>query len=462
MLRTVGCTGDGDVARLLLGDDVGAWVAHLPNGSPLGLLAAMVGHVGRGSPAPRRAAQIARAFGGMPRVVAATRIHCEVGKKLADRLGLGPGVARGLGQMFERWDGKGQPAGLEHEQIDRAVGVAHVATDSQIMCGLGGVDAATAMVRERGGKGYAPEIAAALVRKAPVLLAALDAPSLWQDVLASEPGRPLCVQGEALEGAIRAVGEYADMKSGYFRGHSAGVSALAVRAARGLRLPEAEVLALSRAGHLHDIGRVGVRADVWEKKEPLLPSEWERIRLHAYHSERILARASFLGAAAQLASLDHERLDGSGYHRRLPPGALTVAMRVLAAADVYRALVEPRPHRPARQADEAAAELRREAREGRLDSEAVEAVLGAAGHDARRAVRPDGLSEREVEVLRLVARGLTNKEIAAALDISVKTAGHHVEHIFTKIGVTTRAAAGLYAMQNDLLADPARHGESAP
>jgi len=128
-----------------------------------------------------------------------------------------------------------------------------------------------------------------------------------------------------------------------------------------------------------------------------------------------------------------------------------MTVRVLAAADVYRALIEPRPHRPPHKVDAAADELRREAREGRLDTEAVEAVLGAAGHETRAPDRPAGLSEREVEVLRFVARGLTNKEIATTLDISVKTAGHHVEHIFTKIGVTTRAAAGLFAMQNDLM-----------
>jgi DNA-binding NarL/FixJ family response regulator len=83
----------------------------------------------------------------------------------------------------------------------------------------------------------------------------------------------------------------------------------------------------------------------------------------------------------------------------------------------------------------------------------VEAVLAAAGHErvGTRAPAPAGLSDRELEVLRLVARGLTNKEVAARLDISVKTAGHHVQHIFGKIGVTTRAAAGLFAMQNDLL-----------
>jgi HD-GYP domain-containing protein (c-di-GMP phosphodiesterase class II) len=452
MLRTVGCTGDGDLGRILLGEDVGEWLTHLPAGSPLGMMAAMVSHVGRDRKGMARAGAVARAFSNLPRILANTPTHCELGKKLAERLGLGPVVTRGLEQMFERWDGKGQPRGLKHEALELAVCIAHVATDAQVVRRLSGTDAAVAIVRSRKGKGYAPRVAEALVRDAAAVLAEDDdAVSTWDAALAAEPGAPRRLGGEEAERAIRAVGEYADLKSGYFRGHSAGVSALASGAARRLRMPEADVQALARAGHLHDLGRASVLVDIWEKKAPLTDGERERVRSHAYDTERILARADFLGPAAALASQDHERLDGSGYHRRLPPAALPATVRVLAAADVFRAMLEPRPHRPPRKADEAASELRHEARSGRLDPEAVEAVLGAAGQVARAPQRPGGLSEREVEVLRHVSRGLTNKEIAVALDISVKTAGHHVEHIFQKIGVTTRAAAGLFAMQNDLM-----------
>jgi HD-GYP domain-containing protein (c-di-GMP phosphodiesterase class II) len=453
MLRTVGCTGDGDLGRILLGEDVGTWLTHLPNGSPVAMMAALVSHVRRDKKPVERAGAVARAFGNLPRILANTPTHCELGKKLAERFGLGEVVARGLEQMFERWDGGGQPRGLRREALEPAVCIAHIATDAQVMRALGGRDAAVAMVRARKGKGYAPRFAEALVRDAAAVLADDgEATSTWDAALAAEPGKPRHLAGEEAERAIRAVGEHADLKSGYFRGHSAGVSTLAAGAARRLRLPEADAQALARAGHLHDLGRAGILVDVWEKKGPLTDGEAERVRAHAYDTERILARAGFLGPAAALASQDHERLDGSGYHRRLPPAALPAAVRVLAAADVYRALVEPRPHRPARKPDEAAHELRHEARTGRLDAEAVEAVLGAAGQATRPAPRVGGLSDREAEVLRHVARGLTNKEIAAALDISVRTAGHHVEHIFQKIGVTTRAAAGLFAMQNDLMA----------
>ena len=194
--------------------------------------------------------------------------------------------------------------------------------------------------------------------------------------------------------------------------------------------------------------------DVWEKKGPLTDGERERVRGHAAaDTERILAGASFLGPAAALASQDHARLDGSGYHRRLPPAAVPITVRVLAAADVYRALIEPRPHRPARKARRGRPRAApRGAHRPPATQRPSRRSWAPPEQETRPAPRAGGLSEREVEVLRHVARGLTNKEIAVVLDISVRTAGHHVEHISQKIGATTRAAAGLFAMQHDLLA----------
>ena len=165
-----------------------------------------------------------------------------------------------------------------------------------------------------------------------------------------------------------------------------------------------------------------------------------------------MSRAAPLAPLGEIAALAHERVDGRGYHRRLPPGALGAAARLLAASDAYHAMTEDRPHRAALDPERAADELRGQARAGRLDGEAVEAVLGAAGHKARaRIPRPGALSDRELEVIRLLARGLTNKEIGAKLQISTKTAGNHVQHVFEKISVTTRAAATMYAMQHALV-----------
>jgi HD-GYP domain-containing protein (c-di-GMP phosphodiesterase class II) len=175
------------------------------------------------------------------------------------------------------------------------------------------------------------------------------------------------------------------------------------------------------------------------------------VRLHAYYSERVLAQTPLLEPLAPIVGMHHERLDGSGYHRGAPAAMLAVDARVLAAADVYHALVEPRPHRAPRSSEDAAAHLRHAVASGLLDREAAGAVLEAAGHRPERAVWPAGLTDREVEVLRLLARGGTRKAIAAELFISPSTVHTHTLHVYEKTGVTTRAAVALFAMENDLL-----------
>jgi HD-GYP domain-containing protein (c-di-GMP phosphodiesterase class II) len=200
---------------------------------------------------------------------------------------------------------------------------------------------------------------------------------------------------------------------------------------------------------------VSVSAAIWGKTGPLSEREWELVRLHPYYTERVLARPSALAQLGALASLHHERLDGSGYHRQASASQLSPLARILAAADVYHAMTELRPHRPARPPAAAAEELQRAARAGRLDGEAVRGVLAEVGHRPR-AVRRElvaGLSEREVEVLRLLARGHTIKQIAARLTISGKTVDNHIQHIYNKIGVSTRAGAALFAMEQQLLTD---------
>jgi HD-GYP domain-containing protein (c-di-GMP phosphodiesterase class II) len=215
---------------------------------------------------------------------------------------------------------------------------------------------------------------------------------------------------------------------------------------------EGEVRSLRRAGLVHDLGRLGVSNAIWDKLGPLAAGEWERVRLNPYVTERMLCQSQSLAPLAAIAVQHRERLDGSGYPRGLSGAGISRSARILGAADAYQAMREPRPHRPALSTDEAAAELRADVTAGGREAEAVEAVLGAAGHRvSRRQAGPAGLTQREVEVLRLVARGLSNKEIAERLVISPKTVGNHVEHIYTKIDASTRAAASLFAMRQGLL-----------
>lgn len=456
MLRTVGCTGDHDFAFRIFGEDLG-WLGLAAMGSPLALLGQMARNVGRKAGGVRRAGQVARAFASLPEVMRNSRIHCEVGTMLSQRLGLGPGVVAGLGQVFERWDGMGAPHKLRGEAIARPVRVAQLASDIETAARTLGLDAARDLLRPRAGQGHDPQLVALFCARPGGFVDRLDRGSIWQTVVDAEPGPRVLLGGERLDLALRSAGELADMKSDFTRGHSAAVAALTEAACEGLGLADAEVRAAHRAGHLHDLGRVGVFAYVWDKPGPLSDAEWERVRMHSYYTERVLSRLGALGSVCAIAGLAHERRDGSGYHRRLSSPNLSAAARVLAAADVYQALTSARPQRAALSADAAAAQLRNEGVGGKLDPEAVEAVLAAAGHGGQARRRGGSartaLTAREIAVLRLLARGLTNKEIAQALDISSKTAGHHVEHIFSKAHVTTRAAAALYAMQNDLLAD---------
>jgi len=183
----------------------------------------------------------------------------------------------------------------------------------------------------------------------------------------------------------------------------------------------------------------------------LTADEWEQVRLHPYHTERVLSRSSFLAALAPVAGAHHERLDGSGYHRGAAGAELALPARLLAAADAYRAMTEPRPHREPIAPEGVAEILAEEARAGRLDADAVTAVVESSGQRAPRIERPAGLTERETEVVAMLARGLQTKQVARTLGISVKTADRHIQNAYRKMGVSTRAAATLFAMEQGLM-----------
>jgi putative nucleotidyltransferase with HDIG domain len=340
------------------------------------------------------------------------------------------------------------PSKTKNDAIALSMRVVHVAFDVEMghRC-FGGLDGALAVTREHAGVGLDPKLVDLFHESANDVIAAIEQPSVWAAAMAAEPAPQRVVEGAEIDEALLTMSTFADLKSRYTRGHSSAVAELAAAAAREAGLGAELEQTVRRAGLLHDIGRVAISAGVWDKAAALTDLEREKIRMHTYVGERVLARAPSLSAVAEVACLAHERLDGSGYHRKLSAQSCTAAARLLAAADVYRAMREDRPHRAAKSADEAATELRAMADAGTLCPDAARAVLAAAGHNVKKKVeRPHGLTDREIEVLRLLARGLTNKEIANALDISTKTAGHHVQHIFEKLAVTTRAAAAIHAM----------------
>jgi HD-GYP domain-containing protein (c-di-GMP phosphodiesterase class II) len=379
--------------------------------------------------------------------------HWLAADDLARRLGLGEDVRQSLKESFERWDGKGA-FGAKGQEIMLPSRLVYLADVVAVFHRSGGIDAAVAVAKERSGTHFDPALVTLFCDEAPDLLIGLDAASSWDTVLDAEPQLGLLVPEDRFDDILEAIGDFTDIKSPYTIGHSRSVADLAAQAARTYGLPETEVMTIRRAGLVHDIGRLGVSNAIWDKRGSLTPAEMERVRLHPYLTERMLAFSPALTPLGAIAVQNHERLDGSGYPRGLTGDAITPAGRILAAADVYHAMTELRPHRPARSPDEAAAELRAEVKAGRLDGDAANAVLRAAGHRVRaRREWPGGLTPREVEVLQLVARGYSSKEIAEQLVISRKTASNHIEHIYTRIGVSSRATASLFAMQHGLLTD---------
>jgi HD-GYP domain-containing protein (c-di-GMP phosphodiesterase class II) len=278
----------------------------------------------------------------------------------------------------------------------------------------------------------------------------LDEPRMWEEAVGAEPFPKIWIAGERVDAAFRAIAVLTGLKSPWLREHSTGVAELAEAAAWRTGLTVEEVTLLRRAALAHDLGRVGVPNAIWEKPGPLTLGEWERVRLHPLYTERAFAQSESLAPIGVVAGSHHERLDGSGYHRCTSAAGLDRTSRIIAAADCYGAMREPRPHRPALDAPAAEAELLSEVESGRLDRDAV---LSAAGHLVRPRPRelPAGLTERELDVLLALARGRSNQEIASDLGISPKTVGHHIQHVYEKAGVRSRAAATVWAYENDLV-----------
>jgi HD-GYP domain-containing protein (c-di-GMP phosphodiesterase class II) len=455
LLRHIGCTAKADPMAEAIGSDLvlGEAVAAIDMANPREVVPAVLGVVHRQFPGRRFPLAATRALAFGMRMKEGYLAMCEVAGMLVARLGFDARFEQDVRQIGERWDGRGSPGTASGEDLPPAVRAVHLAE------GVGNLrrsipsDQIAAVVRGRRGSAYPPDAVDAFLSHAGTILGSVSrAGSIWDQVLAAEPGSIEPLSEERLDSSFRALADFSDLKSRYLVGHSSGVAALARAAAQQARLPAGDVVTLYRAALAHDVGRVGVNSALWSKAGGLTADEWEQVRMHAYYTDRVLGRPSKLQRVASVASLHHERVDASGYFRGLPATQQPAPARLLAAADAFHAMTEPRPHRPAMGADQAATELRAEVRAGRIDADAAEVVLQAAGQPTRR--RRDqvaGLTGRELEVLRLLARGASTREIAAALVIAPKTADAHIQHIYTKAGVSTRAAATLFAMQHDLL-----------
>jgi HD-GYP domain-containing protein (c-di-GMP phosphodiesterase class II) len=400
----------------------------------------------------RRIAHLATVPAFRKRVAEFLTTHGTLASRFAADIGLDATVVTAIQHTYEQWDGKGLPQQLRGEQISQAARLAHLAGPVEVY-GRRGVDAARRIARRHRGTQYDPQAVDLFCDHAMEVLDGLDEVGEWDTFIDTQPPLSRPVTEAELDHVLEALADLVDMKSPLFAGHGRGVAALAGAAATVSGWPEPDVTMMRRAALLHDLGRLGVSNSILDKPAPLSTGERERVRLHPYLTDRMLAGLPALARSRSVAARHHERLDGSGYPAGLTAAALTPADRLLAAADVYHALTEPRPHREPYEPEAAASLLRSEVADGRLDADAVESVLKAAGHRAGgvRRSRPGGLTAREVEILALVARGRSDREIARRLVVAPKTVSNHVQHIYAKLGITSRAAATLFAIQHGLV-----------
>jgi HD-GYP domain-containing protein (c-di-GMP phosphodiesterase class II) len=455
LLTWVGCAVDTTEVAALFGDET-EFYADSQHGDLGGAAMALfvARHLGRGRSGFHRIGMVGKFVATAGR--SAQRVmeqHCQAASDLAGRLELGPAVCEPLAQAFERWDGRGVPGRAGADRLAPAIRLVHLADGVEAFHHAGGAPAALQVARERRGTQFDPDLVDCFCAQHAEILDGLGGISAWEEVIALDPRLGAALTDDQLDRALDALADFSDLKCPLRLGHSRRVAELSTQAGAALGLPSPELTMLRRAALVHDIGMIGVPSGVWDEPRAWSVSQRERARTHPYLTERMLARTPLLAQVAHCAALHHERLDGSGYPRGLRGDAISLPARILGAADVYSALRQPRPHRPAHGADEAERTMRGEVRAGRLDGDAAHAVLQAAGHRVRRrAGLPSGLTAREAEVLVRLGQGRSNPEIAAELQVSRKTVSTHLEHIYAKLGVKTRTEAALFAMRHGLIA----------
>ena len=454
LLRHLGCTSFAHEAAGAAAGDDHDFLRTFEAVDPVSRLAVArraVRTLARGKGGAARAKAIGRTLSQPSLASSLAEAQCTQASALAGDLAMTAPVTRALGQIFERYDGTGAPRGLAGESIELVARILHVATLAEIQYRHGGETQALDVVRARRGKQVDPRIVDTFVAEGSKLWALFASTSAWEAFLEAEPAPARTLAKEERDTLALTFARYADLKVPSKLGHSPAVADLACKAASSDGASPAEVSTLRVAALLHDIGVVGVPNGVWEKRQSLNVVDWERIRRHAYDTERILLRLPERAEVARIAGAHHERVDGSGYPRGVAIPPVARSARILACADAYVAMIADRPYRPAFPAEKAVDALKRDVTSGRYCPRAADAVIAAAsGARATRDPSVD-LTAREIDVLIEVARGSTNKEIAAALGIAARTAKHHLENIYAKVGVSTRSGAALFAVRHGLV-----------
>jgi HD-GYP domain-containing protein (c-di-GMP phosphodiesterase class II) len=461
LLRYVGCTGHAHEVATVFGDEIAIRARTLVHdaANPTEVMRDVVQYATAGR-SPEETEQIVQMLQQTAHAWAVMNFSsgCEVADMLAKRLDFGAGVRDALRFTFERWNGNGFPTHAKGEVIPLAMRVVHLSQDMEAIGRIFSPQRAMEAAHERRDQTYDPALVDVFLTHGHEWFERLGKLEPWDAVLELEPKPRRMLGGNALDNsldrALMVAADFIDLKSPYMAGHSRRCAELSAKASRLMGLGEDETNRVRRAALVHDFGTTAVPNSIWDKPGALTRAEFDRVELHPMLTEQMLRRSEGLAALNPIAAAHHEKCDGSGYHKRLRANGADAGACVLAATEIYVGMTSERANREALSGADAAAELRRLAGEGVLDSRAVKAVLAAAGHGdaeepkASRPQNPGGLSSREIDVLTLAARGLTTQQIADRLFIAAKTADHHIQHIYDKINVSTRAAAALWAMQN--------------
>jgi HD-GYP domain-containing protein (c-di-GMP phosphodiesterase class II) len=457
LLRYVGCTGHAHEVATVFGDEIAIRAQTLVHdaANPAEVMRDVMAYATAGH-SPEEREEIVRMIQETAREWAVYNFTsgCEVADMLVQRLDFGPDVRDALRFTFERWNGNGYPAHAKGEEIPLAMRVVHLSHDMEAIGRLFSPEHAVEAARDRRDRTYDPALADLFVVHGRDWLDDLGTIEPWDAVLGLEPEPHRTLQGEQLDDALTVAADFIDLKSPYMGGHSRRCAEIAGDAARVLGLDEEAVTGVRRAALVHDFGTTIVPNSIWDKPGPLTRTEFDRVELHPLLTEQMLRRSPALATLSPVAAAHHEKCDGSGYHKRVQADTGDLGGCVLAATEVYAGLTTERADRPPFSPTDAAAELRELESQGVLEPRASRAVLVAAGHGepppnaGKRQSNPGGLTRREVDVLRLAARGLTTRQIGDRLSITPKTADHHIQHIYGKIGTSTRAGAALWAMQH--------------
>lgn len=338
-LAWVGCVADTPEVAAWFGDDIkfrSGYYSYDLAGLPM--LSFMLHHVGAGNPALYRLRLGAKlVVTGGKGIQQGLLSHCLTTARMAERFGLDDDqVCRPLQQVFARWDGKGMPQGMGGEDISLPMRLFHLADMVEVHHRTDGPDAAVEVAQAKRGKQFDPAVVDAFCQVAAEVLGDPAEEHDWPALIASEPSLQRRLTEDELDAALEAIADFTDLRSAPRSGHSRAVADLAERAAVELGLPATDVAAVRRAALLHDIGMHGVPANILDKPTPLSSADAERLRMHPYYTQRMLAQPEALARLGAIASLACERADGSGYHRGMSVPAIPVAGRVLAAACALR------------------------------------------------------------------------------------------------------------------------------